>query len=688
MLFVNPGFLFGLFAIAIPIVIHLFNFRRFRKVYFTNVRFIRQLQQETQKQSRLRHLVILALRCLAIIALVLAFAQPYIPYSEKQKTIAARNDVSVFVDNSFSMEAVGSNGSLLDAAKQKAREIVAAYKASDNYQLLTNDFEGRHQRYVTRDEFLILLDEIKPSPSSRKIDEVISRQKELFESKNGNKKSAFIISDFQKSNYAILPSVADTTLDIFMVPLIANIQSNVFIDSCWFDLPLQQPGQTAVLNAKIVNKSGKDLEKIPVRLEIDGKQRAVASIDLKDNASESLKIPFTNHDQGNHHGLVQLSDYPVTFDDHFYFSYSVSAKIDVLAINGTSENSFISALFSQDSAIRLTQSSERSLDYTKLANYSLIILNELPSLSSGLAQELNKYLQNGGALAILPSASMEISSFNTFLSRSECPSFLPADTSDSKVNFLNQDHPLYRDVFEQKPLSNSPGENLELPKVLKYFPLQGTSFMKTQSLLRLINGREFLSVTQSATGQVFLFAAPMKDDFTDFHKQALFVPTLYNMALLSKQPGSLFYIIGENKAIRVNHEFPDGEKVFKIRSADGKFEIIPEQQRAGAIANVFANNQVRRAGHYYLLNQGDTIAGLSFNYNRSESNPECLAPGDLEDAIGKQASSSFKLLNSGYKPLNEVLEELNFGKRFWKYCVFAALIFLLLEILLVRFWKT
>src|SRR3954466_8318477 len=82
--FIYPGFLFALFTLSIPVIVHLFNFRRFKKIYFTNVRFLREIKQDTQSKSRLRHLLILISRILAVTFLVLAFAQPYIPVSSKQ----------------------------------------------------------------------------------------------------------------------------------------------------------------------------------------------------------------------------------------------------------------------------------------------------------------------------------------------------------------------------------------------------------------------------------------------------------------------------------------------------------------------------------------------------------------------------------------------------------------------------
>ncbi|HPG33408.1 MAG TPA: BatA domain-containing protein, partial [Lentimicrobium sp.] len=161
MLFINPYLLFGLFAVLIPIAIHLFNFRKYRKVYFSNVRFLRELQQKTQKQSRLLHLLVLLLRILTIVFLVLAFAQPYLPSATKTAP-GQISVVSIFIDNSFSMEASGTKGRLIDEAKMAASEIAAAYKPDDLFQLLTNDFEGKHQRLVTKDEFIEMLKDVKP----------------------------------------------------------------------------------------------------------------------------------------------------------------------------------------------------------------------------------------------------------------------------------------------------------------------------------------------------------------------------------------------------------------------------------------------------------------------------------------------------------------------------------------------
>src|SRR5512138_3068082 len=199
MSFLYPNILWGLMAVTIPVIIHLFNFRKFRKIYFTNVRFLEELKQQTRKQSKLRHLLVMIARMIAIAALVLAFAQPYLTRVKNAARPDAISQVSVYIDNSFSMEALATNGPLIEAAKTRAREIATAYRSSDMFMLTTNEFEGRHQRWLSKEEFLQLVDEIQPSPTVRTVSEVTGRQYESFNDAPGQAKVCYLISDFQLS---------------------------------------------------------------------------------------------------------------------------------------------------------------------------------------------------------------------------------------------------------------------------------------------------------------------------------------------------------------------------------------------------------------------------------------------------------------------------------------------------------
>jgi hypothetical protein len=687
MQFVNPLFLFGLLAIAIPVIIHLFNFRRFRKVYFTNVRFLQELKQQTQKQSQLRHQLILAMRILAIAALVMAFAQPYIPFSDSKSRMASRNAVSIFIDNSFSMEATGSNGTLLDESKLKAREIVSAYKSTDLFQLLTCDFEGRHQRLVTRDEFLTMLEDVKISPSVHSFSEIVRRQYDLLQSEASARRNSYIISDFQKSSYKNVDFNQDSSISTYLVPLKSSAVANLYIDSCWFDQPTQQPGKTSLLSARIWNKSENDLEKIPLKLLINNQQKSVASIDIKSGMSTSVQIPFTVHQSGPQHGLLQVTDYPVTYDDKFYFSFDVLEAIHVLAINGGNENRFLNALFAQDSSVRLTNMNEKSLDYGRLPQFDLIILNEIPGISTGLAEEIKRYVTNGGTILMLPAPNADLATYNNFLASVKAPSYQPVDTADSKVVRLSEESYLFRDVFERQQGKQVLAANTDLPKVNKHFPIAFSSAMLTVPLMGMLNGKEFLTLTNSGMGQVLQFTVPLDPAFSNFPQQALFVPVLYNIALISHPSHSLYNFIGDNKGIRIGTTFPVGDKIFKIKSLAGDFEMIPQIINSGNMVNIFVGNQVPMAGNFKMMNDKNVLASLAFNYNRGESDLICNNASELESILDKSHLTSFTILKTGQRPLNEAIAKINSGTQLWRYFILLALLFLLAEILLIRFFK-
>src|ERR1700757_1699744 len=198
MYFLYPAFLFALATLAIPVIIHLFNFRRYQKVYFSNVQFLKEIQEQQASRRNLRERLILAARLLAILFLVLAFARPYLPGNNAANS-GKQQAVSVFVDNSYSMQTLNKEGTLLDEAKRRAKEIASAYSINDRFQLLTQDLEGKHQRLLSRDEFNDAVDAVKISPQSRSLQQIADRQQSLLAEQRGAIRSIYLISDFQKN---------------------------------------------------------------------------------------------------------------------------------------------------------------------------------------------------------------------------------------------------------------------------------------------------------------------------------------------------------------------------------------------------------------------------------------------------------------------------------------------------------
>ena len=192
-----PGFLWALAILAIPILIHLFYFRRFKKVYFTNVRFLKEIKQETSNRNRLKNILILLSRLLALAFLIGAFAQPFLP--NKSGINTSSKTISVFVDNSFSMASLSEDVPLFEQAKKKAREIVNAYSEQDEFQVLTHDFFGRHQRFLTKEDALQELDNLVISPEVKRLEQILIKQNLLHKNKGAEVQETYVISDFQNS---------------------------------------------------------------------------------------------------------------------------------------------------------------------------------------------------------------------------------------------------------------------------------------------------------------------------------------------------------------------------------------------------------------------------------------------------------------------------------------------------------
>ncbi|MDB4052314.1 BatA domain-containing protein, partial [Flavobacteriales bacterium] len=294
--FLYPQFLWALLAIAIPIIIHLFNFKKFKKVYFSDLRLLKEVEMETSKKSNLKHLLILLSRILAIAALVFAFAQPFFP-SKMNKVGQGEKLISVYIDNSFSMSNVSQEFTLLDQAKQKADNIAQLYKQSDKFQLITNDFELKHQRFVTKQEFVDLIQEIEVSSSSRLMSEVEQKQLDFLNKEFTENKLGYFVSDFQKTTADVEQMKLNTKILSSFIHLKPEITGNVFIDSVWFDSPVRVIKKKENITAKLVNNTEDDIQ-VKTELIINGKTESFVNQDIKSNSETEIVMSYTKDKPG------------------------------------------------------------------------------------------------------------------------------------------------------------------------------------------------------------------------------------------------------------------------------------------------------------------------------------------------------------------------------------------------------
>lgn len=672
MKFLNPYILYALIGLLVPILIHLFNFRRYKTVYFSNVAFLKNIKKDSQSTSVLKHLLVLLCRLLVYTFIILAFAQPFIPTGNQNTS--DKKFISLYIDNSFSMEGLNSQGQLLELGKQQAHAIVDAYENKHEFQVLTNDFEARHQRSVSKSEVHQLIDEIKISSQSKVLSQLVLRQQNAFKNTKANYAEFFIVSDFQESISDLNLIESNDNERIHFLKLENSEQNNLYIDSCYFVQAVQKPGQTEELKVRLVNHSGKQYRNIPVSLKINGKQKALSSVDLSPNSTEEVSLNFTNQQQGINNAELSITDHPISFDDKLYFNFTMQEEISLLLIKGKTDGSALKRLFN-DSYFNLEEQTVQQLDFSVFGNKQLIVLNGLLKLSSGLQQALKQYIAKGGKVLLFPSEDSDINSYNEFLSIVNAGRFETLKREKIAIKSFRAEHILFNDVFEEID------QNISLPQVFAYFPVKQQNYNTEESIFVMENDLPFLSSYTYDGGQLYLCSSPLDEKSNYFSKHALFVPTLYNIATQQSQQ-RLYYTIGKEASL--NLPISERPEALAISSID--YKMIPAQQRINNNMRLSVGNNIPKAGHYSFSQGEDILSGISFNYDRKESALSYIDENQLEDfAAANENYSAIRYTDS--QQLTASISEQYKGKQYWKHALVLALIFLSLEMILLKFFN-
>jgi len=675
MRFANPTILFALSAVSIPILIHLFNLRKFKRVLFTNVQLLKEVQQQTIKKHRLKHLLVLLSRILFILFLVFAFAKPFIP-SSKQSIRQGVNYTSIYIDNSFSMNLQNEDGVLLEQAKNKAKEIISAYQASDKFQIISNDLAAQSQQFLTKEETFKAIDELKISPNFCALTSVINRQNSLFATVNATNKNCFYLSDFQKNTIdKQLKQVIDTNINYRMVYFNASPIQNISIDSVWFDAPIHLANQAEKLIIKVSNHSAEAIKDLPINLQLNNQSKALITIDIESNATKIDTIFYTNNSSRIQKGMVAIASEQLPFDDQYYFGYEIAENIPVLLINGNNLSSkYIQSVYQTEAIIKLSVNAFEQINYADFNNFETIILNEPISLSDGLIAMLQQVVAAGKSLIIIPSEKTNIPSLNKLLNTFQIPNFIALQANEQKMKELNISDKIFAGVF------NNFSENMQFPTIKKYFSQQNTSL---EAILKLNDGTVVLQKNKYKKGSVYLYSFSLDPSFGDFAKHPLMVPLFLRIPQISNYDLQLAYEIGKQNRLNISTiSNPISEQNQYLLSI-GSQQWIPEWKIINSNTYLLIPAEINQAGWLTLQNKQQNIRAIALNYNRSESNLSYLNSSALSDFGFKTAI----IYEASFHNFKNTIAQDNFGLQLWKICVILALVFLASEVLILRFFS-
>jgi hypothetical protein len=687
MKFIFPTFLFALFAIIIPILIHLFSFRRFTTVYFSNVSYLKNIKNESQRQSRLKNLLILISRILAIVSLVFVFAQPYIPNKTNKKQ-QADPLVAVYIDNSFSMNAVSPEGQLLEVARNKAIEISGAYSPGTRFQLITNDLLQQHRHFFNKEQFIQQVSEVKTSSNSVALSKIQKYMvNNVINFDRPSSLTGYYISDFQTKTTDIQNFTSDTNQINYFLPLHSEVYNNLYIDTCWMEVPAHKIGQEEKLNVRVVNHSSEAYQNLPLKFYLDDTLKALGNFSIEPGKDQTIQLKYVNLYTGIHRGKAEITDYPFTHDNSYFLNYFVQPNLKALAIydgkyGAKSGIPWLKALFDDDEFVVMDFNPVENLQVSKLSGYNTIFLLNTKFLSSGLINELKKTIENGTSVLFFPEPDGEIQSYNDFLNQLNANTILRFDTTSLRISGIDWDHPVFNQVFEART------ENVDFPFLHGCFVFSQSTRIPESNLLWFGNKSKTVSIQPAGDGNLVVFSFPLSGLNKVFARDGLFVPLMYSLTINSLPYQKLCYKIGtETYGILPGQLVPDFTSIH-ILSKDSSREYIPS-------ITVLPGNRLkfnftgffREAGHYMVSSSGKTVTAISMNYDRSESDLNFYTPQEISDEIGKSHIKYTSVIETQSKNFTQVFNEIQHGRKLWKIFLILALLFLMAEVIIIRFWK-
>lgn len=655
MSFAYPMFLWALAALAIPVIVHLFNFRKTTRILFSNTRLLQQVKQETTQKRKLKQYLVLASRLLFLFFLVMAFAQPFLPATEQ---ITPGREVTLYLDNSYSMtSSVGDQTRALDAGLAFAREVAELFPADTRYKLLTNDFAPFSNSYKTKSELLDLLTQVRLSPLSRTYDELRARTM-------ADNNEFFWISDFQKSTLALEGASMDSTHSIHLVSLPIENASNVFIDSVYLEDPFMVSGQPNALHVKVRNNGVKLREGLVVKLTINQVQSGTASVDLEPSEVATVKFDLAQGLQGMNRLELSFTDFPVSFDNLFYLTLNFSEKIRIVEVrNG---GNYIEKVFGNTELFSFRSFSPGNVDLGILSQADLVILHGVDNPDAGLLAAVREYQQGQGSVLLIPSTT------GSGVGLRPLAGNLPLTRVEGTMQELDKpdfQNPFFENVFEEQTAA------MAMPRVKP-----ALSWGSDRSaLLSFKDGSPFLS----RSGNTYVMAAPLDPAWSDFQNHALFVPVMYRMAAsghrMSQKP---YYLLSERLAT-LQMDSLAGEAPVMLT---GKQEIVPAQRRNGDRVIMEIPRFSVEPGFYAAHVQADTLGLIAFDMNKRESLLDQWSSEDVKRLLGGGNNISI-FQPAGEGSFTNEIKERYLGRQLWKYALALALLFLLAEVLLIRFMK-
>ncbi|MFV0247690.1 MAG: BatA domain-containing protein [Tenacibaculum sp.] len=648
MQFKHPEILYLLVLLLLPVIVHLFHLQRFVKVSFTNVAFLHKLVLQTRKSSRIKKWLILATRLLMLASLIIAFAQPYLSNSKADE----KPKYFIYLDNSLSMTAEGNKGKLLQVAVQ---ELIESLSDKIIYTLQTNSHIYSNK---TASELKDILWKIEQSAQQKKLKNIFLKISAESKAKHLNQKN-ILISDFQNTSADDFKYYSHKTS---LVQLFPQLKENLSLDSVFIN---KADANNLVLNIAVKNQ-GTSKKNIPIALYNQNKLVSKQTFNIDKNTTKTIK--FTMRASRRFAGKIFLNFKDAfLFDNSFYFALNTTEKINVLSIGKSA--SFLTKIYTTDE-FNFQHASIQHLNYNTIPKQQLVILNELNHLPQNFQVALTNFTAKGGSLVVIPSLNININSYIDLLRKLNINGVVyKAKTDSLKISNINFNHPIFTSVFEKKIY------NFQYPSVASSYI---SSFSNASTVLSFENKKDFISQINLKNFSFYWFATSLNKQNSNFVNSPLIVPVFYNIGKQSLQLPKLYFRAHKQNTIDINHS-SSKNTILSVGNQNSSF--IPLQQVFQNKVRISTLDQPDKAGFYSIYHNNDTLKKIAFNYPARESLLSYTAVQQIAEQK-ENLNYSISLKNT----LANIIRE-NKIQWLWNWFLILSIISLIIEILLLKFFK-
>ena len=697
--FLNTAIWPFLFAVALPILIHLLTKKKLKVVPFSTLAFLKQMQRDQIRRLKLRQLFLLLLRTLIIALLVLAFARPTLRSNGAFLSKRANATLAIIMDNSLSMAVTQDGASLLQRARRQAQSLATLLEPGDEAYVISAASAAKiiGGPYRSSETLVQEITEIPQQWSGTDLAGAMALGAQILDESQNVNKELYVFSDFRAplfTGLAAASSAPSTPLYKvnaarrgIAVRFTAADDQNASVLRAGPANQIFEPGKTIEFSATVTNTGTRPINGHQAALFLNGKRAAQQTVDIPAGQQKSLTLRAVPGEPGFIAGEIRMEDDALLLDNSRFFAFFIPPKRRVVLCSPSPEDVAFLRLALDPSGdsqhIALRTITPEALARESFGETDAVTLVNVPRLSDSQTQQLVAFVQDGGGLMVFPGSAVDLRQYNEVLLRKftlgifgESMGTLSETVSFMTIGKIDFTHPMLAGIFEKKP----PAHQIDSP--LFRFAVQLRPGPGVDVVAEYGNGFPLLAEKSFGRGRVVLFTTAADETWSDFTFKGLFAPLMERaVALVARGLAAtddavvgseLTATIASTSTPEVEVETPDGER-FRVRPVASPASRGYRVRFAGTV----------QPGIYKLWQAGQLTYMWAVNFDAAEAELHTLADSDID----KAQPNMQMYFTDAQTDLAEYARQARFGNELWPIFLAIAILAMIGEMLLYRAGK-